>query len=144
MPAPAHQAHIRAVLPPLACSPVGSGLGQEGAAIRIAIDAGDDSLPLGVVRLAAAHPATVALGGMFNSIELAQGTLLEFLIQESSGGWLAWPFGPLLGRSWQSCGPMLGRGQPDAGNARDRLYAGSDRPEPGRPLGLLQPIADGG
>jgi NADH-quinone oxidoreductase subunit G len=60
----------------LAAAGVQSGqevsLKQEGAAIRIAIDA-DDSLPLGVVRLAAAHPATVALGGMFNSIELAQG-----------------------------------------------------------------------
>ncbi len=46
-------------------------LKQEGHSIRIAIDA-DERLPLGVVRLAAAHPATVALGGMFNSIELAQ------------------------------------------------------------------------
>ncbi len=33
----------------------------------------DDSLPEGVVRLAAAHVATVALGGMFDPIEIKQG-----------------------------------------------------------------------
>lgn len=45
---------------------------QGQAEIRVAIDA-DDALPDGVVRLATAHPTTVALGGMFDPIEIKQG-----------------------------------------------------------------------
>ncbi|MBI3146165.1 MAG: NADH-quinone oxidoreductase subunit G [Pseudogulbenkiania sp.] len=46
---------------------------QQGAAqARVVIEA-DATLPAGVVRLATAHPTTVALGGMFDPIEIKQG-----------------------------------------------------------------------
>ncbi len=46
---------------------------RQGDASVKAIVVADDSLPADVIRLATAHPATQALGGMFDSIEITQG-----------------------------------------------------------------------
>jgi NADH-quinone oxidoreductase subunit G len=45
---------------------------QGSAEVRV-IARADAGLPQGVVRLAAAHPATVALGGLFDPIEIKRG-----------------------------------------------------------------------
>jgi len=45
---------------------------QGSGQVRVSLQV-DDSLPPGVLRLAAAHPDTVALGGMFDPIEITQG-----------------------------------------------------------------------
>lgn len=49
------------------------GLLRQGTGeLKVLVEA-DDSLPADTVRLATAHPLTVGLGGMFDSIELTQG-----------------------------------------------------------------------
>ncbi|RMC92395.1 NADH-quinone oxidoreductase subunit G [Aquitalea palustris] len=49
------------------------GLLRQGSGeLKVLVEA-DDSLPADTVRLATAHPLTVGLGGMFDSIELTQG-----------------------------------------------------------------------
>jgi NADH-quinone oxidoreductase subunit G len=47
-------------------------LRQGAGQARVSIEA-DERLPLGVLRLATAHPDTAALGGMFDPIEITQG-----------------------------------------------------------------------
>jgi NADH-quinone oxidoreductase subunit G len=60
----------------LAAAGVESGaeavVAQGNAQVRVVVQA-DAKLPEGVLRLAAAHPATAALGGMFDAIELKRG-----------------------------------------------------------------------